>query len=62
MHWPRDSLTVHVIVDLITTGGAAPKILSLASRVIVPGGVGAEEPTFHSYVKTELTGGGEPRC
>ena len=52
--WPDDARTAHVLVEMVTIGSATPKVISLASRVLLPGGAAGPQP-FHSYVKTDLT-------
>ena len=57
--WPTDSLSTHVLLELVTTGGSAPKILSISSRVLLPGtaSVPEEQLTFDAFVKVPLVGG-----
>ena len=52
--WPQDSLAAHVLLEVVTSGGPAPKIISLSSSVELPG-AGTLPAPFHAYVKTTLT-------
>lgn len=54
IHWPSGELC-HVLMELVSTGGSAPNILSLGARAVLPDGSSPASPVFHAYVSVRVT-------
>ena len=44
-----------MLLEVVSTGGSAPSILSLGARVVLHDGSSTAQPVFHSYVKVDVT-------
>ena len=53
-HWPQGELW-HVLLEVVSSGGSAPSILSLGARAVLPDGSSPAQAVFHSYVKVGVT-------